>query len=63
MDLEERRARMETVKCGSVSKAERMDGPRLPPAPIRSTFLIGEDILVCWRRFREGFIQRELTVE
>ena len=44
VDLEDWRARMETVKWGSESKAETTDGPRLPPAPIMITFLIGEDI-------------------
>lgn len=35
---------METLKRESVSNAERMDGPRLPPAPMRITFLMEEDI-------------------
>jgi hypothetical protein len=33
VDVEERRVRIETLKCGSVWKAERMEGPRWPPAP------------------------------
>ncbi len=33
---------METVKRLSLSKAERMAGPRLPPAPTRMTFLMGD---------------------
>jgi len=44
VDLEEWRVRMERVKRGSAVKAERMEGPRLPPAPIRIMFLRGEDI-------------------
>lgn len=33
---------MKTLKRELVSKAERMEGLRLPPAPIRITFLIGD---------------------
>jgi len=33
VDMEVLRVRIETLKCGSLSKAERMEGPRWPPAP------------------------------
>ena len=44
MDLEDCLARTETWKCESAKKAERMAGPRWPPAPIMRTFLIVEVI-------------------
>ena len=42
--MEDCRARIETVKRESASKAERMEGPRRPPAPIMTTFWIQEAI-------------------
>ncbi len=43
--------RMETLNWGSASKTARMEGPSLPPAPSRITFLICEDISE-WREDR-----------
>ena len=37
MDLEDFRVRIETVKRGSLVRAFRIVGPRLPPAPMRRT--------------------------
>ena len=45
VDVEDWRARMDRTKRGSASKAERMEGPSLPPAPMRRTLVRGEDIL------------------
>ena len=49
MDLEPARERTETVKAGFVSRALKMEGPKLPPAPMIMIFLRGWDIvLIRW---------------
>ena len=46
VDVEDWRARMDRVKRGSASKTERMEGPSLPPAPMRRTLVRGKDIFL-----------------
>lgn len=40
VEVEEWRVRIEILKEGLEVRAERMEGPRLPPAPIRRMFLM-----------------------
>lgn len=48
MDLEDLRERMVMLKELAKTRALRMEGPRVPFAPIRATFLIVMVVLKLW---------------